>query len=133
MTLLYAHTVFLPRLHPTKGPQHTVMRYAIVSTTTLGARMDYEKLLFAAEVRKLAVELQQAERSKVEHEYAKAEAADRQDALDAWGNEFPLSTFVTRANSQIVAVLEQLEAEEEQERRARTNASMNAMARTASL
>jgi hypothetical protein len=70
--------------------------------------MDYSKLLFAAQVRKLATELRQAERDEVKLLYARSEEADRQDALSAWDEEFSMSFFVSRAYSEITEVAEQI-------------------------
>jgi hypothetical protein len=71
--------------------------------------MDYQHLLFASEVRKLAAERRQKEREKIEVEYGRAQEADRQDMLDAWDNEFPLTSYVSSAYAEIAEVAKQVE------------------------
>jgi flagellar biosynthesis/type III secretory pathway ATPase len=72
--------------------------------------MDHAEMLFAAEVRKLAEAYREAKRSEDMRGYERAEAAERQDAINAWNNEFPLSGFIAQAYREIVDVAKLVEA-----------------------
>lgn len=72
--------------------------------------MDYAELLFAAEVRKLAAELREAQMDRDMRPYEHTEATYQRDMRNGWGSEFPLSGFIPAAYQEIIATAKQVKA-----------------------
>lgn len=70
--------------------------------------MDYAKLLFAAEVRRLAAEIRSGAHSTFYKE-SLLDGDEKQRAYQAWGVEHSVMSFVPQAVAQITAVAEMIE------------------------
>ena len=70
--------------------------------------MEYQKLLFASEIRRLAVEL----RAEAKEKYLKESGLAGDDlriAAMGWEGEYKIMSFVARAVAEISAIAEQIE------------------------
>ena len=70
--------------------------------------MDYQKLLFAAEVRRLAIELH-AEAKEVFLQQSGTTGEDRRIAAMQWEGENKITMFVPRAVTAIAVIAEQID------------------------
>lgn len=77
--------------------------------------MDYQQLMFAIEVRKLALQMQQDELRQVQSEYAHVNVGALNEAVQNWYRDVPFTVFVKRAYSEIASVLDAIHEQQNQD------------------